>query len=96
MPDKLVDNARAEALASLEHWSEVDGRDAIERTFTFDTFVDAWGFMSRAAIHAEKQNHHPEWTNVYNSVHVVLSTHDAGGLTDKDLRLARTMDRLFG
>ncbi|MGC5198936.1 4a-hydroxytetrahydrobiopterin dehydratase, partial [Aphanothece microscopica] len=64
------------------------------KTFTFRNFVEAWGFMSRAALWAEKLNHHPEWSNVYKTVNVVLTTHDAGGLTDLDVRLASKMDAL--
>jgi 4a-hydroxytetrahydrobiopterin dehydratase len=76
----------------LPDWREVDGRDAITRTFAFKDFNEAFGFMTRVALVAEKLNHHPEWSNVYRTVEVVLSTHDAGGLTDLDIRLARKMD----
>jgi len=96
MPDRLTGTARSEALASLPDWSEVDGRDAITRTFTFDDFVGAFGFMAQAAIHAEKMNHHPEWSNVYNTVQVTLTTHDVDGLSNKDVRLAKRMDALAG
>ena len=74
----------------------VDGRDAIQRTFKFKDFSEAFGFMARAALVAEKMDHHPEWTNVWNRVDVTLSTHDAGGLTERDLKLAEAMDRLAG
>ena len=81
-------------MRKIPAWAEVTGRDAIERTFAFENFNQAWGFMSRAALLAEKMNHHPEWFNVYSRVDVTLSTHDAGGLTDKDIRLAEAMDTI--
>ncbi|WP_428698830.1 4a-hydroxytetrahydrobiopterin dehydratase [Stappia sp.] len=96
MTEKLALDARADALAALAGWREVEGRDAIARTFTFKDFNEAFGFMTRAALVAEKMNHHPEWFNVYKTVEVVLTTHDAGGLSDLDLRLARAMDRIAG
>lgn len=92
---KLDEAQRAEALAGLPAWKRVDGRDAIEREFRFADFNAAFGFMSRVALEAEKRNHHPEWFNVYNRVSVVLSTHDAGGLTARDIALARFMDGVF-
>ena len=94
MTDKLTGEERKTALASLPDWNEVEGRDAIFRSYRFDTFTAAFGFMTMAAIEAEKANHHPEWFNVYNRVDVTLSTHDAGGLTDKDIKLATKMDQL--
>lgn len=82
-----------DVLAELTQWTAEKGtRDAITRTFQFNTFSEAFGFMSRAALLAERLNHHPEWFNVYNRVDVTLSTHDAGGLTDLDVRMARAMD----
>ena len=90
--DKLTGEARESALASVADWALVDGRDAICKTFTFQNFSQAFGWMSRVALLAEKMDHHPEWCNVYSRVEVTLSTHDAGGLTDKDIRLARAMD----
>ena len=93
---RLEGNARADGLAALADWNEVSNRDAISRTYTFANFNQAWGFMARVALIAEKMNHHPEWFNVYNRVDVTLSTHDAGGLTEKDLRLALAMDRIAG
>lgn len=96
MPDKLTGDARNAAIAELDGWSEVDGRDAIAKTFTFKNFSAAFGFMTRSAMAAEVQNHHPEWFNVYNRVEVTLSTHDAGGLTDYDIKLAKTMDKIAG
>jgi len=94
MAVKLTGSARTTALGKLNGWSEVDGRDAISRTFTFKDFNEAFGFMARAALIAEKLDHHPEWFNVYNKVEVTLSTHDAGGLTDKDVALAKMIDSL--
>jgi 4a-hydroxytetrahydrobiopterin dehydratase len=94
MAEKLTGNAHKTALAKLNGWSEVKGRDAISRTFTFNDFNEAFGFMARAALIAEKLDHHPEWFNVYNKVEVTLATHDAGGVTDRDVRLAEAMDRL--
>jgi 4a-hydroxytetrahydrobiopterin dehydratase len=89
---KLEGAARKAALASLTGWAEVQGRDAIARKFVFKDFNQAFGFMTRAALVAEKMDHHPEWFNVYKTVEVTLSTHDAGGLTDKDVALAKAMD----
>ncbi len=91
---KLTDSARKSALARLDGWSEVKGRDAIMRTFTFADFNAAFGFMTRAALVAEKLDHHPEWFNVYDRVEVTLATHDAGGVTERDLALAEAMNRL--
>lgn len=96
MPDKLTGDARNAAIGELDGWSEVDGRDAIAKTFTFKNFSAAFGFMTRSAMAAEVQNHHPEWFNVYNRVEVTLSTHDAGGLTSYDIKLAKTMDKIAG
>lgn len=92
--EKLTDEERRDTLAALRDWNDVDGRDAIQRTFTFRDFNQAFGFMTRAALVAEKMNHHPEWSNVYRTVEVTLSTHDAGGLTVLDVRLARAMDEI--
>ncbi len=96
MAEKLEGAAREEALESLAGWREVEGRDAIAKTFQFKSFNQAWGFMSRVALKAEQMNHHPEWFNVYNRVEVILATHDAGGVTDLDVTLARFMDRAAG
>ena len=92
MADKLEGGARETALASLDGWSMVEGRDAISKTFQFADFNAAFGFMSRAALKAEAMDHHPEWFNVWNRVEVTLSTHDAGGLTALDIELAAFMD----
>ncbi len=96
MVDKLIGAARAAAIAGLAGWREIEGRDAIAKTFRFKSFNQAWGFMSRVALKAERMNHHPEWFNVYNKVEVTLATHDAGGLSELDIELARFMDRAAG
>jgi 4a-hydroxytetrahydrobiopterin dehydratase len=96
MAQKLTGQARSDALQKLGGWYVVPGRDAIRRTFEFRDFNQAFGFMVRAALIAEKMDHHPEWSNVYRTVEVTLSTHDAGGLTELDVRLATEMDRLAG
>lgn len=87
----------AAAVARLNGWSAVDGeRDAITRTFRFDDFNAAFGFMTRVALMADKLDHHPEWFNVYNRVEVLLATHDADGVTELDVQLARFMDEIAG
>jgi 4a-hydroxytetrahydrobiopterin dehydratase len=96
MSGKLTGDARKSALAGLKGWSEVSGRDAITKKFVFKDFNQAFGFMSRAALVAEKMDHHPEWFNVYKTVEVTLSTHDVGGLTDRDVKLAEAMDKIAG
>jgi 4a-hydroxytetrahydrobiopterin dehydratase len=96
MAQKLSGEARTSALGRLKGWSEAKGRDAITRKFVFADFNEAFGFMTRAALVAEKLDHHPEWFNVYKNVEVTLSTHDAGGLTDLDVKLAEAMDKLAG
>lgn len=96
MAEKLDAEARRTGLAKLPQWREVDGRDAIAKTFTFKDFNAAFGFMARVALVAEKMDHHPEWRNVYRTVDVTLSTHDAGGLTALDLKLAAAMDQIAG
>ncbi len=85
----------AAAAAGLEDWTVAADRPALQRTFRFADFAEAFGFMSRIAILAEKQDHHPEWFNVYNRVEVTLTTHDAGGVTARDVTLARAMDAAF-
>ena len=93
---QLTDQERTDALAALPEWSlRADGL-AIERTFLFKDFSQAFGFMTRAALLAEVQDHHPEWFNVYNRVQVTLTTHDAGGLSQRDVKMATTMDALAG
>lgn len=92
MPTKLSGAQRTQALASLDGWREVEGRNAITKSFRFADFNAAFAFMTRAALTAEKMDHHPEWFNVYNRVEVTLSTHDASGVTDLDVKLATFMD----
>ena len=96
MAEKLEGDARVKALAQLQGWSEADGRDAITKTFQFKDFNEAFGWMARVALAAEKMDHHPEWFNVYRTVDVTLATHDAGGLTERDVKLAKKMDALAG
>jgi 4a-hydroxytetrahydrobiopterin dehydratase len=96
MAQKLTGPAKTDALRNLSGWSEVQGRDAITRKFVFRDFNEAFGFMTRAALIAEKMDHHPEWFNVYKNVEVTLSTHDARGVTELDVKLATEMNRLAG
>ncbi len=93
MAQKLSGEPRSRVLARLNGWSEVKGRDAISKKFVFTNFSEAFGFMARVALVAEKLDHHPEWSNVYKTVEVTLSTHDAGGLTELDVKLAEAMDK---
>lgn len=89
----LLTRAEREKLAAdLPEWRMAEGRDALQRSFRFQDFGAAWAFMTRAALAAERMDHHPEWTNIWNRVEVTLSTHDAGGLTGKDVALARAID----
>ena len=94
MTQKMNDTDRAALLDA--GWEMVDGRDAIHKTFVFKNFVEAFGFMARAALWAEKLNHHPEWSNVYKTVEVTLTTHDIDGLSELDGKLAAKMDALAG
>jgi 4a-hydroxytetrahydrobiopterin dehydratase len=96
MVQRLTGEAQRTALGTLNGWSLVAGRDAIEKTFKFKDFNEAFGFMARVALVAEKMDHHPEWRNVWNTVEVTLSTHDAGGLTQRDVDLAKGMDAIAG
>jgi 4a-hydroxytetrahydrobiopterin dehydratase len=96
MAAKLTPTARAAALARLVGWKDASGRDAIAKTFVFADFNAAFGFMTRVALVAEKMDHHPEWSNVYKTVEVTLSTHDAGGVTGLDIALAEAMERIAG
>ncbi|HMB12813.1 MAG TPA: 4a-hydroxytetrahydrobiopterin dehydratase [Roseovarius sp.] len=98
MSDKLSDTARKTTLEPLleNGWSMVEGRDAIHKAYKFGDFTEAFGFMTRAAIWAEKWNHHPEWFNVYNNVEITLTTHDVDGLSSLDVKLARKFDGLAG
>ena len=92
--DKLSAEDRKRFLADHPNWTMVDGRDAMSASFRFENFVDAFGFMTQIALRAEKMDHHPEWFNVYNRVEVTLTTHDADGVTEKDVELAQFMDDL--
>lgn len=93
MTDKvLVGAPRAKTVGELDGWAEATGRDAIVKTFQFKSFSQAWGWMSRVALLAEKMDHHPEWVNIYGRIDVTLATHTAGGVTEKDIALARKMD----
>ena len=96
MVEKLSAEARRDALAALSGWGQVEGRDAIERSFEFKSFNEAWGFMNRVALAAEKLNHHPEWFNVYSRVDILLSTHDCDGLSELDVKLAKRIDAYAG
>lgn len=96
MAERLTDVERAQELERVPMWRLVDGREAITRSFRFRDFNEAFGFMTRVAMVAEKMDHHPEWSNVYRTVEVTLATHDAGGLTALDFKLAREMDRFAG
>lgn len=93
---KLTGKARTDALAALPGWTDADGRDAIARTFKFANFSEAFGFMARVALAAEKMDHHPDWTNVYDRVDIVLSSHDIGGVSERDIKLASMIDKLAG
>uniref|UniRef100_A0A0P4W777 4a-hydroxytetrahydrobiopterin dehydratase n=1 Tax=Scylla olivacea TaxID=85551 RepID=A0A0P4W777_SCYOL len=95
--EKLTEQQRASELAPLlaAGWVMVEGRDAIVKTFTFQDFIQAWGWMSRVALQSEKNDHHPEWNNVYNRVEVTWSTHDCGGLSLKDVKLATFCDQAY-
>ena len=92
MESKFSRDALITGLANLRGWAQVSGREAIAKTFVFADFNEAFGFMTRAALVAEKMDHHPEWFNVYNRVTVDLATHDAGGITPKDVDLAKLLD----
>jgi 4a-hydroxytetrahydrobiopterin dehydratase len=93
---KLSPEARKAALVRLSGWADVKDRDAIAKKFTFGDFNEAFGFMTRVALVAEKMDHHPEWFNVYRTVEVTLATHDAGGVTELDVKLAEAMEKLAG
>ncbi|MBS7790585.1 4a-hydroxytetrahydrobiopterin dehydratase [Roseococcus sp. SDR] len=95
MIERLDEGARAELAQRLPDWEMVPGRDAIRRRFRFQDFSAAWGFMSRVALLAEAQDHHPEWSNIYNRVDIILTTHDASGLSARDVRMALAIDALL-
>lgn len=94
MPTALTQTQRETLSADLPGWSMVEGRDAIHQSFKFADFSQAWAFMSRVALLAEKQDHHPEWENVYNKVAITLTTHDVKGLSDRDVKMARSINAL--
>lgn len=94
MVEQLSDAERADALDDLDDWDYEEARDAITRSFTFRDFNEAFGFMTRVALLAEKANHHPEWSNVWNRVDILLTTHDAGGLSGRDIEMAHAIDAL--
>ena len=96
MIEALSETDRADALDNLPDWDYDEGRDAIRRSIVFTDFAEAFGFMAQVALLAERANHHPEWTNVYNRVEVLLTTHDAGGLSSRDLELAELIDAILG
>ncbi|WAT19063.1 4a-hydroxytetrahydrobiopterin dehydratase [Aurantiacibacter sp. MUD11] len=92
--EKLTQSAAEEALKGLDGWEFDRDGDAIRKLFTFADFSEAWGFMNRVALIAEKADHHPEWSNVYNRVDITLTTHDADGLSERDLRMAHAIEAL--
>ena len=94
MSDALTPKARAELLPKLDGWSMADGRDAIQKRFIFSNFNQAFGFMTRVALEAEKMDHHPEWSNVYRTVDIVLTSHDVKGLSERDIVLARMINSI--
>jgi len=93
--EPLPQDARTQLASTLPHWRPLPDRDAIVRDFRFKDFSAAWGFMARVALLAEQQDHHPEWSNVYNRVSITLTTHDAGGLSERDIALARAIDAVL-
>jgi 4a-hydroxytetrahydrobiopterin dehydratase len=96
MAEKLTEAEHQGLAARLPGWSQVKGRDAISKSFKFKDFNAAFGFMTQVALIAEQMNHHPEWFNVWNRVDITLSTHDAGGLTERDVKLAEAIERVAG
>jgi 4a-hydroxytetrahydrobiopterin dehydratase len=96
MARRLTDAERGALGTTIPHWTPALDKDAIRREFKFADFSAAWGFMSRVALLAEKQDHHPEWSNVYNTVRIELTTHDTGGLSENDVKLAKAIDALLG
>ena len=95
MIEALNEEERADALDALPDWDYDEARDAITRTVQFADFAEAFGFMTRVALIAEKRDHHPEWTNVWNRVDILLTTHDAGGLSERDIELAQAIDAML-
>ena len=95
MATRLTEEERAALPTTLPHWSLAEGRDALRRDFQFRDFTEAWGFLSSVALLAEKHDHHPEWSNIWNCVLIELSSHDAGGVTQKDIAMAIAIDKLL-
>ena len=93
--EKLTEKERESWLSALKEWRASEEKDAIERTFEFEDFSQAWGFMARVALLAQEHDHHPEWFNVYNTVEITLTTHDADGLSHRDVKLAKAIDALL-
>ena len=93
MAERLESKERNKILKTLKDWKKTRGRDPIEKNYIFKDFTSAFSWMTRIALIAEKMDHHPEWFNVYNKVNVTLSTHDAGGITELDIKLAKEMDK---
>ena len=94
--EQLSEAERADALDGLPEWDYDDARDAITRTIVFTDFAEAFGFMTQVALLAERADHHPEWSNVWNRVEILLTTHDAGGLSERDVELATAIDAILG
>lgn len=94
MVEKLTEDERKVLYAELNEWTRVEGRDAIQRKFVFSNFNEAWGFMTRVAVEAERRDHHPEWFNVWATVNITLSTHECDGLSIRDVALARFIDKI--
>ncbi len=94
MVKKLKSEDRAKEVGNLSGWQDVEGRDAIQKTFTFEDFNEAFAFMTRIALLADKVDHHPEWFNVYNRVEILLSTHDAGGVSERDIKMAQFIEKI--
>jgi len=94
MIEKLNPEERTKSVGELSGWQDVEGRDAIQKTFTFEDFNEAFAFMTRIALHADKVDHHPEWFNVYNRVEILLSTHDAGGISERDIKMAQFIEKI--
>lgn len=95
MVERLKDPQLEEALESLEGWTRSQNRHAIEKSFKFKSFSEAWSFMTRVALLAEKMDHHPEWSNIYNKVDITLTTHDASGISERDIKMAQKLDTYF-
>lgn len=96
MVEQLSEAERADALDGLSDWDYDESRDAITRSIVFTDFAEAFGFMAQVALIAEKADHHPEWTNIWNRVEILLTTHDAGGLSERDIELAQAIDAILG